>query len=99
MMAISAIYGRARQDFSKGLDMEGFEQAKKLYDRFVAEFGSPICGDVQTKVFGRSYDFWDAEEFAAFEAAGGHRDKCPSVVGRTARWTAELLLEAEEQAR
>lgn len=99
MMAISARYGRDRQNFDKGLYMEAFVPAKKLFDRFVAEFGSPICGDVQTKLFGRSYDFWKPEEFAAFEAAGGHRDKCPSVVGRAARWTAEILLEEEAQRR
>lgn len=99
MMAISYRYGRARQDFDKGLGMEGFEVTKRLFDRFVAEFGSPICADVQTKLFGRSYDFWNPNEYAAFEAAGGHRDKCPSVVGRAARWTAEVLLDEEARRR
>jgi len=27
-----------------------------------------------------------------FEEAGAHLDKCPSVTGNVARWTAELLI-------
>lgn len=99
MMAISAVHGRDRLNFGKGVYMDAFKPAKRLFDRFVAEFGSPICADVQTKLFGRSYDLWDPNEYAAFEAAGAHRDKCPSVVGRTARWTAEILLDEQAHQR
>lgn len=99
MMAISAVHGRDRANFDNGLYMDSFALAKQVFDRFVAEFGSPICGEVQTKLFGRSYDFWNQKEFAAFEEAGGHRDKCPSVAGAAAKIAAEVLMEAEAKAK
>ena len=94
MLAISAWYGRERADLNTGLSTEASSLAKILYDRFVAEFGSPICADVQEAIFGRSFNLWDPEEFRAFEEAGGHLDKCPDVVGKAAMWTAEILLDA-----
>ncbi len=30
-------------------------------------------------------------DFRAFEAAGGHTDKCPQLVGSAARWIVEFL--------
>jgi C_GCAxxG_C_C family probable redox protein len=95
MLAISAKYGRERTDFETVRSTEASNLAKILYDRFVDEFGSPICATVQEAIFGRSFDLWDPEERQAFEKAGGHREKCPMVVGKAAMWTAEILLEAE----
>ena len=94
MLAVGSRHGRAREDFGRGRYMESYRRAKSLYDRFVQEYGSPICGDVQRKLFGRRYDLW--EEYDAFEAAGAHVDRCPTVVGRTAAWTVEVLLDEGE---
>ncbi|MBN2599441.1 MAG: hypothetical protein JXA75_02785 [Candidatus Thermoplasmatota archaeon] len=44
------------------------------------------------KIFGRSYDLLDKQEYAAFGDAGAHADKCPSVAGNVAKWTAEIIL-------
>lgn len=41
--------------------------------------------------FGRSYNLWN--EMDEFLKDGGHIDKCPDVVGKTAVWTAEILLD------
>jgi hypothetical protein len=98
MLALSAKYGRERANFGTGRFMQSYRLGKRLYDQFVAEFGSPICAEVQTGLFGRSFDMWDAKDFHGFEEAGGHRDKCPSVAGRVAAWTAEMLIEAQEHA-
>jgi C_GCAxxG_C_C family probable redox protein len=95
MLALGARYGREHADFAGRRYRQSYLLAKQLYDRFVAEFGSPICAGVQTSIFGRSFDLWDAEDHAAFKAAGGHVDKCPRVAGSVARWTVEILLEAE----
>ena len=65
--------------------------AKKLHDRFIEEYGSILCKDIQTKKMGRSYDFWDPEEREEFNKAGGHTDVCPDVVGKAAKWTVEIL--------
>lgn len=97
MLALSAKYGRDRANFGKGRFLESYELAKRLNDRFVAEFGSPICGDVQTKLIGRPYNLWDPKDLKAFNEAGGHRDKCPKVVGTVAAWTTEMLLEAAKE--
>ena len=98
MMAVSATCGRDKANFANGLYLDAFKHAKEVLDRFVEEFGSPLCGEVQEKVLGRSYDFWDSDEFEAFEEAGGHRDKCPAVAGFAAKIAAEKLIELEEAA-
>ena len=102
MMAISSVYGRSREDFTNGQNVQLYKQSyklsKQLYNRFVAEYGGPLCAVVQTRLVGRPHNMWDREDYAAFEAAGGHLDKCPSVTGNVAAWTVELLLEAQEKA-
>jgi C_GCAxxG_C_C family probable redox protein len=92
LLAVGSVYGRAREEFADGRNTESFEKAKQIYDAFVAEFDSPICADIQTKIMGRSFEMWDREGFAAFLEAGGHDDKCPHVVGRAAQMATELLL-------
>ena len=101
MLAIAAKYGRDRVTFAKGRSRLSYQLSKALLDRFVAEFGSPICAAVQTKMLGRAYDLWDPKDYKAFEAAGAHVDKCPQVAGSAAKWTAEILLAeaAKEQCR
>lgn len=94
MLAIGSIVGREYSDFKKGKKKRRvFVYAKKLYDRFVDEYGSPLCCDVQKKIFGRSFNLLDPKEYEEFEKAGGHVDKCPSVSGNAAKWTAEIILE------
>ncbi len=91
LLAVSSVHGRERAAFADGPHHEGFEQGKRVIDAFVAEFGSPLCADVQTLLMGRSFDMWDEDDFAAFEAAGGHTDKCTRVVATAARIAAEVL--------
>jgi len=92
MMAISVLIGRTYQEFSAGEKKRlVFRYTRHLYDRFIQEYGSPLCCDVQKKLFGRSYVLLDKKEYEEFEQAGAHVDKCPSVAGNTAKWTAELI--------
>lgn len=92
MLAISTLIGRTYQEFTAGEKKRlVFKYTKLLYDRFVAEYGSPLCCDVQEKLFGRSYVLLDKKEYEAFEQAGAHVDKCPRVAGNTAKWTAEII--------
>lgn len=93
IMALSQLYGRVRKNF---LDPErtrrkSFDLAKQLHDKFIAEYGSVICRDIQQKILGRGYYLRDPEEFEKFEKAGAHADKCPSVVGNAAAWVAGTL--------
>jgi len=93
MIAISALVGRTYQEFSEGQKKRlVFKYTKLLYDRFIMDYGSPLCCDVQKKLFGRSYILLDKQEYEAFEKAGAHVDKCTSVAGNAAKWTAEIIL-------
>lgn len=94
LMAISTIVGRTYEDFSKGdRRRRVFQYSKKLYDKFIEEYGSLICKDIHQKLFGRTFKLLDPKEYKEFEEAGAHVDKCPSVSGNVARWTAEIILE------
>jgi C_GCAxxG_C_C family probable redox protein len=93
MIAISALVGRTYQEFSEGQKKRlVFKYTRQLYDKFVGEYGSPLCCGVQQKIFGRSYILLDKQEYEAFEKAGAHVEKCTSVAGNAAKWTAEIIL-------
>jgi C_GCAxxG_C_C family probable redox protein len=93
MIAIGLLVGRTYKEFSEGQKKRlVFKYTRMLYDRFVEEYGSPLCCGVQKKIFGRSYNLLDKQEYESFEKAGAHVDKCTSVAGNAARWTAELIL-------
>lgn len=98
LLAISSIVGRTYKDFSKGeRKRRVFQYAKKYYDRFVKEYGSPVCRDVHKKLFGRTFDLLDSNDYKEFEKEGAHKDKCTSVSGNAARWAAEIILELKKK--
>jgi len=93
LVAISSIAGRDYKKFSAGEKKRRvFPISKKLYDRFLEEYGSPVCKDVHIKLFGRTFNLMDPKDYEEFEKAGAHVDKCPSVAGNVAKWTAEIIL-------
>lgn len=94
LLAIGSVVGRTYEDFSAGnRKRRVFQYSKKLYDRFIKEYGSPICKDIHMKLFGRTFNLLNPIDYTEFEKAGGHVDKCPEVSGNTARWAAEILIE------
>jgi C_GCAxxG_C_C family probable redox protein len=94
LLAIGSVVGRTYEDFSAGeYKRRVFQYSKKLYDKFVEEYGSPRCNDIHIKLFGRTFNLLDPNDYAEFEKAGGHIDKCPVVSGKTAKWTAEILID------
>ena len=95
VIAISSKIGRERKNWNdpEKTRWKTYELAKNLYDKFVEEYGSGNCSEIQKKLFGRSFNFWEPADFEEFERAGGHTEKCPSVVGNAAKWTVEILLE------
>ena len=70
-----------------------FKFSKILYDKFIDEYGSPLCCDVHKQLFGRTFDLMNPMEYREFEIAGAHVDKCPVVSGNVAKWTAEIIIE------
>ncbi len=95
IMAIGTRYGRKRDEFETVRDVPAHDLSKRLYDRFIEEYGSPICSCVHERIFGRTFDFWDDEETQLFLDMGGHEDKCPAVVANVAKWTVEILEETD----
>jgi C_GCAxxG_C_C family probable redox protein len=95
IMVLSSLVGRTRDDFEDkaGVLFKNFALVQRLRQRFIDEYGSIICRDIQNKVFGRSYYLPDKDEEKKFDMAGGHTDKCPEVVGKAARWAAEIIIE------
>lgn len=98
-MAIGLVHGR---DLSGQDDPEIYRDrqwksqslARKLHDRFVEEYGTVLCKEIQTKLLGRHYNTWDREELDELVARG--MTECAEVVGKAAQWTIEILIEEEE---
>lgn len=98
IMVLGSLLGRERDKFddfeSIAPDSRAFKLMRKFRDKYIREYGSVICRNIQTKTLGRPYYIIDPDEFKKFEEAGGHDDPgCPEVVGKAARWMAELIEE------
>ncbi len=94
VMQLSRMFGRTREHVANGEAMDLTNRlATKLHARFVSEYGSVICREIHQKIFGRTFNLWDAEDSKAIEAAGSHVDKCTRVVGNASAWSAEIALE------
>jgi len=97
-MMISLEHGRDLDNLPTQTEEEKLEclqMVRDLHDRYVEEYKSIECANVHMKLFGRTFDQWDEEEFQEFLRLGGHEDKCTSVVGNVAKWTVEILAEHE----
>ena len=62
-------------------------------DKFLAEFGTTLCPEIQKQVFGRGYYYTNPEDAAAYFQITDHHIKCADVVEKAARMCAEFLLE------
>jgi len=97
VLVIGEIFGRERKEFEdRGKTKKSVAISKRLHDKFMDEYGSCICSGVQEKVYGRSFNLWDANDVEEFEKAGAHTDKCPDVVGKAASWAVEILLDEQK---
>jgi len=85
------------REIPEGLEAlsSAMEAARDFSKKFIDEYGSILCPQVQTKLYGRSFNLQDPEDWKAFMDAGAHTDptKCIRVVGNAARWTLETLME------
>ncbi len=99
IMMMSTCFGRTREGFDGDVEDKrcAARMAQALHQKFVETYGSSICKNIHGKIFGRTFDFWDKDDKQAFEDAGAHVDKCPSVVANASRWTAELILDELER--
>ena len=96
ILILSSLLGRERNNFADpdGIRYQTSALVRKFRQRYIQEYGSVVCHNIQTKVLGRPYYLADPDEFQKFEDAGGHDDAhCPEVVGKAARGMVELILE------
>jgi C_GCAxxG_C_C family probable redox protein len=100
VMAISLFYGRDLENISdpEGERFVSYRLSARLHERFVDEYGTSICGKIHQQVMGQTYRLNRPDEWDQFIDAGGHSVKCPTVVGKAARWAAEIII-AEEAAK
>jgi C_GCAxxG_C_C family probable redox protein len=91
-MVIGYLYGRGKDNFEDmNRPMKSYALVKKLHDKYVKQYGSSRCHDVQKKLQGRSYDLWNADELkAAFKS--GMMEHCSDLVGNVARLTVKIIL-------
>jgi C_GCAxxG_C_C family probable redox protein len=97
VMAISQLCGRDRSNFAdpEGTRFRTFALVREFTMDYIRELGSIICRDIQARFFGRPYYIADPDDFAKFEAAGGHEDKCTDVVGKATRLAVKFILDHE----
>ena len=95
ILFLSGLKGRERDNFADPdrIRFQSFAMARKLHRKFIDEFGTIICREMQMKLFGRPYYLPDPDEMKKFLAAGGHTTHCPDVCGKAARWAAEIAFE------
>lgn len=102
-IVLDYFFGRPASDISdkemiqrgNGEVARAMEAARLLGDKYIREYGSILCPQIQERLFGRRFNFDNSEDWQAFDKAGAHADptKCMSVVGKAARWTMEILIE------
>jgi C_GCAxxG_C_C family probable redox protein len=94
-MAISMVFGREREEFDDPhrKRMVAYRLCKQLADRFLEEYGSVVCGEIQEVHLGREYDLWDREGYSDFNQVAYVEERCPGLVGKAAEWAAEIILE------
>lgn len=85
-MILGFLLGRGRDNFGdpEGIRFRTHELVRKFRDKYIQEYGSVVCRDIQTKVLGRPYYLADPDEFAKFHDAGPMTSTAP-------RWWANLL--------
>jgi C_GCAxxG_C_C family probable redox protein len=95
VLFLGSILGRERKNFSdpEGVRFKTHQLVRKYREKFIQEYGSVICRDIQNKILGRYYYLPDPQEFEKFHNAGAHDVHCPEVVGKAAKWMTEIILE------
>ena len=108
LMALGMVCGRSRiedtQSYFSAVAVAD-EICNEFQKRMEEEFGftepleSTLCAEIQTRIYGRSFDIRDPEERDAFLAAGGHSDEgCYKTCGIGAQVAAERLLRIIEES-
>ena len=95
VMVISSLCGRPRELFNdvNRIRAKAYGPAQRLLERFEQEFDSGICGEIQKRLMGGSFNLLRPEERDMFLKAGAEEIHCPDVVGKASRWAVEIILD------
>jgi C_GCAxxG_C_C family probable redox protein len=91
IMALGIAMGRDKPD-DFGSVQRTTKAARKLCRRFEEQFGSCNCRDVQSHIFGKSFNLTDANDQVEFVKADAIK-KCRAPSGKAARIAGELILD------
>ena len=80
-------------DGDKEAQYKSFEMTQRLRDRFLETYGSLTCRHIHESIFGRAYILRTKAVRNEFEDAGGHADRCTSVVAMASLWSSEILMD------
>ncbi len=89
LMALSVKKGRDRDKFHRGRFINNFSKGRELVERFRKEFGGITCEELQKQFTGKTYNMWDAEQYAEFDRERGFQ--CAHATGTVTRWVVEML--------
>lgn len=89
LMALSCKRGRERENFTKGKYITNFKHGQKLIERFKTEFGGVTCQELQQQFTGKTFDLWDAKQYAQFDKEREHQ--CAHASALVTKWVVELL--------
>jgi C_GCAxxG_C_C family probable redox protein len=77
-----------------GQYQRGMDYGDILYDRFLDEFGTDSCAEIQKIKFGRTFDLQKAEEREELHKRMAElKEGCQSVTSAGARLAAEVMIE------
>jgi hypothetical protein len=95
LLIIGLLKGRPIDNFvAEEMDrFRSFEIGRALHKKFIDRYGTVICRDIMTKVYGRPFWMVDPDERNKMEEAGGHSKICPEIVGNGAKWAVEVIFE------
>ncbi|MFW9867309.1 MAG: C-GCAxxG-C-C family protein [Candidatus Thorarchaeota archaeon] len=93
-MVIGFLFGREYKDFSDMYKpMKSYMLVKKIHDKYVEEYGSCRCHDVQESLVGRAFNLWDPKELKE-ATESGMMEHCSKLVGNIAKLATEIILDA-----
>ncbi len=96
---LSRLCGRKREPDGSFGDKENrrfkaYKYCQLLAERFFDEYDGCNCFEIQkVKLDGNSYVLAESDQFQEFIDKGAHSHICPEVVGKAARWAAEIVLD------
>jgi len=95
LLLIGMLKGRALDSFTteETNRFKCFAVGRELHKKFINEYGTVICRDIQTNLFGRPFFLSDRDDYEKAEALGNHAKVSPEVVGKACKWAVEVIFE------